>query len=154
MHETVAFNYFDISIGNLLLYKSDLPAVMGNVANAISNQIRSGGETGDNNNATIVNGAAVFNEVYIRVRWAWLILPVSEMLLAAVLLVAVIVVTRGGPMVKESVVACVMYGMDDPEREAVRSRRPVTRGEMDEAAKRLDVRLLKTGDGQMRFVRE
>ncbi|KAK0729515.1 hypothetical protein B0H67DRAFT_1701 [Lasiosphaeris hirsuta] len=132
------------------LYTSDLQTVTSNIAFTLTNQIRSK-EPGDNSEADQATGTAFFKEVYINVRWGWFVLPIIETVLVAGLLAAVIVSTRGEALVKESVIAYFMYGLDERVRGELERQKPVTAEEMAEAAK-INVRLLKSGSGQARFV--
>ncbi|KAK3347033.1 hypothetical protein B0T25DRAFT_460941 [Lasiosphaeria hispida] len=132
------------------LYTSDLKSVTRNIALTLSNQIRSK-DPGDNSVADQTTGTAFFREVYINVRWGWFVLPIVETVLVAGLLAAVIVSTRGEALVKESVIAYFMYGLDERVRGELEGQKPVTADEMAEAAK-IDVRLLRSGSGQVRFV--
>ncbi|KAJ8119469.1 hypothetical protein ONZ43_g3583 [Nemania bipapillata] len=66
---------------------------------------------GDNVNTTTLSGYEVFTESYYRVDWAWLALPALEVLLASILLVATIIMTRHQPALKNSAIALLIHGL-------------------------------------------
>ncbi|KAK8074284.1 hypothetical protein PG994_005183 [Apiospora phragmitis] len=91
------------------LMNSPFDKISTDLAAALTNQIRSV-DPGDNYNATTVQGQAVYDETYIRVRWPWMILPLVETALAALLLVASIIATGGMPLWKTSGLAFLVSG--------------------------------------------
>ena len=135
------------------LYTADLETALPNLAAALTNQMRSV-EPGDNTKAQQVRGTAFFSETYIHVRWGWLVLPMAEIMLVAALLVAVIVATRHETLVKESVVAYFVYGTDAMMREGLEAHNTavaMSGDEMAEAAKGVEVKLVKDGNGALRL---
>jgi len=138
------------------LYTTDLETAIPNLAATLTNQMRSV-EPGDNTEAQQVRGTAFFSETYISVRWGWLVLPMVEIMLVAGLLVAVIIATRHETLVKESVLAYFVYGADERIRgglEANSTAAVISGDEMAEAAKGVDVKLMKDGSGALRLRRE
>ncbi|KAK1753961.1 hypothetical protein QBC47DRAFT_325058 [Echria macrotheca] len=135
------------------LYTSDLKNVTRNVAATLSNQIRSA-DPGDNSLSKEAAGTVFFREVYVRVRWGWVVLPVAEVVLVAVLLAAVVIATRGEPLVKTSVIAYLVYEMDERARERLERWSPVTGEEMEAASKMVNVRLSRFGDGRVKLVED
>ncbi|KAK8005703.1 hypothetical protein PG990_011740 [Apiospora arundinis] len=97
-----------LDLGSALL-NSPLDKVTADISAALTNQIRSV-DPGDNYNATTVKGKAVYDETYIRVRWPWIILPLVEITLSAVLLLASIMATSGMPLWKTSSLAFLISG--------------------------------------------
>ncbi|KAK6856418.1 hypothetical protein PG995_006605, partial [Apiospora arundinis] len=97
-----------LDLGYALL-SSPFERVTVDLAAALTNQIRSV-DPGDNYNATTIKGKAVYDETYIRVRWPWMILPLAEITLSALLLVASIIVTWGMPLWKTSGLAFLVSG--------------------------------------------
>jgi hypothetical protein len=92
-------------------YHKNISEVMGNLALTLSNHTRNPNER-ENMNATMFNALAFFSEVYIAVRWGWVLLPLAETALVAVLLVAVILSTTGEPanlmaLVPKSTILCI-----------------------------------------------
>ncbi|KAI1244604.1 hypothetical protein MGN70_014480 [Eutypa lata] len=69
-----------------LMYEIDLETFTENIAEALTNQMRSN-TAGDNMDATIVLGEAFTNETFIHARWEWLILPLFLATLTGCLLV-------------------------------------------------------------------
>jgi len=86
------------------MYGADLHDMTESLASMLTNLMQSAGTSsegnsgvsGDNANATTTKpeeGRAYFREVYIHVRWGWLVLPMAETLLTAVLMGVVIYVS-------------------------------------------------------------
>ncbi|KAM5346312.1 hypothetical protein ACJ41O_009317 [Fusarium nematophilum] len=141
-----------LNIGTFL-YTSDLRNITENVATTLTNQIRSN-SSGDNSEAFTVEGEAFISEVYIKVRWGWLILPMIESALALALLIVVIVATRSQPVLKESVMPYIIYGREAEVTDALQSADPVTGEEMSKAAEKVSVRLVKMDGASRGFVVE
>jgi hypothetical protein len=94
-----------------------------------------------------VRGDAYAEELYVRVRWQWIILPAFLELASLVLLVLTIVHSRREdvPIWKSSVLALVYHGVDDlHDRGTLASERL---SGMELIAKAADVQLLKNEDG-------
>lgn len=90
-------------------------------------------------------------EPHVEVRWAWLILPAALNLLAAVFLVSTILGTRAqkAPLWKSSVIAPRFHQLECPSLLLISD--PKTLGEMDEQAKKVNVKL-KTSDNDGRLL--
>ncbi|KAI8721336.1 hypothetical protein NCS52_00580900 [Fusarium sp. LHS14.1] len=88
--------------------ETDVEKLMNNLADTLTNQLRTN-DNGDNRNATTVNGTAFINEPVIMVRWEWFILPLMEVFLTVVLLFWVIVINKDGPLLKTSIMAYLIY---------------------------------------------
>ncbi|KAK8103196.1 hypothetical protein PG984_016342, partial [Apiospora sp. TS-2023a] len=145
------------------LMNSPFDQISANLSAALTNQIRSA-DPGDNYNATTVKGKAVYDETYIRVRWPWMILPIIEITLAAVLLVASILATGGMPLWKTSGLAfLVSGGWEEAEFDAFvkagRGRNKMDKETLDEWGKEVKARLIGGGEDEeakgarMRFER-
>jgi hypothetical protein len=137
------------------LYKSDLSNVTLNIADTLSNQIRSNNPTGDNFNVSTSPGTAFFNETYMRVRWPWLILPLAETALGAILLVITIVITRQQPLLKTSVIAYLTSGLEGWTEDDLDVARPrnVTQEKLEDLAEGMRARLEEDVGGRLRFRR-
>lgn len=96
---------------------TDLHQMTANVAATLSAQVQ-GQSPGDNKNLTMISGKAWVTETYIFVRWQWLILQLLETLVTVVLLVVTMIKTKEQPLVKNSTVASLLYGLEgwDPEK--------------------------------------
>ncbi|UPK90307.1 hypothetical protein LCI18_001242 [Fusarium solani-melongenae] len=90
--------------------ETDVEKLMTNLADTLTNQLRTN-DNGDNRNATTVNGTAFINEPVIMVRWEWFILPLMEVFFTVVLLFWVIVINRDGPLLKTSIMAYLIYSL-------------------------------------------
>ncbi|KAI1846971.1 hypothetical protein JX266_006846 [Neoarthrinium moseri] len=136
-------------------YQSDIAGVLRNISNAITNQMRSS-DPGDNYNATVIQGKATFNETYIRVRWPWMILPLAETALAAVLLAISIIMSRHQPLLKTSVIAYLtsrLEGWADEELDVGDSKR-LTQEKLEELAEGLRAQLEANSEGRLAFRRK
>ncbi|KAI0134372.1 hypothetical protein BJ170DRAFT_609542 [Xylariales sp. AK1849] len=136
-------------------YKSDLSTLITNVAETMTNQIRSF-SPGDNLNATTIQGRASFNETYIRVRWPWMILPLAETALAAFLLALSIFITDKQPLLKTSVIAYLTSKLDgwaDDELGIVADSSKLTQEKLEYLAEGMRARLEEDADGRLRFRR-
>ncbi|KAL8294630.1 hypothetical protein RB597_007752 [Gaeumannomyces tritici] len=91
----------------MFVYQSDLADLARRHAVTVDNMLHS---RASNTNATMREGTAFVVETYVRVRWAWILLPVIEAVGTAVLLVACIILTRRRPLLKDSALALLFYG--------------------------------------------
>ncbi|KAK8123019.1 hypothetical protein PG984_011689 [Apiospora sp. TS-2023a] len=117
------FSVAGVDLAYHLLAADDIGELARRVAGSFTTRIRNvDGPTADNYNATWVEGDAFMEESYFDVRWPWLILPLLETLLAGLLLVATMFVTRGEPLLKTSVLAFLLHPLagwtDDEMRPA------------------------------------
>lgn len=143
------------------LYLSNLTKVTDDVARMLSAQIRSrndGTLKGDNMNATTINGTVYGNVTFVHVWWGWVLWPVIESVLAALLLVCTITVTgsRTQPQLMTSALGLVYHGLDDQTVSHIQESllgRQETRGALGEVTRILVVRLTDDGDRGRRFVR-
>lgn len=94
-----------------LMYEIDLETFTENIAEALTNQMRSN-TAGDNMDATIVLGEAFTNETFIHARWEWLILPLFLATLTGCLLVLSIYATRRQALWKTSAVALLVQKLE------------------------------------------
>ncbi|KAL1860690.1 hypothetical protein Daus18300_009033 [Diaporthe australafricana] len=123
----------------------DLKAMTENIAAELSSQIRSSSNT----KLTSVVGAAFSSQVYIRVRWIWLTLPVAEVLVTCLALLFTIMANRGQPLLKSSVLALLASDVEQANLKEVS-------GLFNEDAKRKPMEDLKArfrigGDGRIVF---
>ncbi|KAK3693320.1 hypothetical protein B0T22DRAFT_476173 [Podospora appendiculata] len=140
----------------LFLLGADMAEVTANIATTMSNFIRSP-TTGENSNATVLGGQAFGRETYIHVRWGWLILPLSETLITAGLLVTTILYTGGlgKPLLKSSTLGLLFYPL---ERQLAREvddclEDGETEERLLEVAKGLVVQFRDDEEGKLRFMR-
>ncbi|KAK8023594.1 hypothetical protein PG993_011660 [Apiospora rasikravindrae] len=131
------------------LMNSPFDKVSSDLAAALTNQIRSA-DPGDNYNATTVRGKAEYNETYIRVRWPWMILPLVEVVLAALLLLASIIVTGGMPLWKTSGLAFLVAGGWEKEQfntftSVRKGREKMDKETLEEWGKEVKARLISGG---------
>ncbi|KAK8109469.1 hypothetical protein PG999_007606 [Apiospora kogelbergensis] len=120
---------YQFNLGYALLH-TPLETVTNNLATALTNQIRSV-DSGDNYNVATVKGNAVYNETFIRVRWPWLMLPLMEIALSALLLAASIIATGGMPLWKTSGLALLVSGGWEEDRFDTFARASERRQKMD-----------------------
>lgn len=130
------------------LYTTDMKNLTENLANTLTNQIRSKAP-GDNNNAEVFGGDAFVKEVYIRVTWAWLTIPVAETLTTAVLLVYCIGLSKHRRLLKTSLIALLVYGLDGWGADEIVNCEDAEK--LQTMAEGMRARLLEDGDGRLRF---
>ncbi|KAI1654098.1 hypothetical protein F4813DRAFT_382871 [Daldinia decipiens] len=139
----------DFSFGEFM-YHANLTNFTKNIEDTLSNQIRSSAP-GDNRDALTWPGQAFHQETYWHVHWPWIILPVAEVLITAVLLSVSIVLTRNQPLLKSSPLALLFhpldgYGGDEP----VHSMRESI-GNLEELAKGVYVEFREDDYGLLKF---
>jgi hypothetical protein len=129
-----------------------------NVSDSLTNQLR-GGRTqtlqdlGDNANATTSSGEAYWNETYVKVRWAWLIIPLLETVLVSILLVVTIVVTWNEVLFKTSVAALFVHGLDGWREDEVEVGEPETAEKLEKRMEGMVAGFERDGGGVLKFVR-
>ncbi|KAI1749371.1 hypothetical protein F4782DRAFT_542235 [Xylaria castorea] len=141
-----------LAIGFALM-NSNLSHVVSDIAETLTNQIRSN-NPGDNYNATTTTGEAFFNEPYIEVGWVYLTLPFSVTLFSAILLAITTVITAKQPLLKHSSVALLvnrLQGWDDEELDV---DGPQTQEKLDRLAETMVARLEEDQNGRRRLVRK
>ncbi|RYC59420.1 hypothetical protein CHU98_g6781 [Xylaria longipes] len=142
----------DFSVGEYMLY-ADLANVTRNVEETLSNQIRSS-SPGDNGWAEMWPGQAFYEETYWQVHWYWILLPVTEVLLAASLLAVSITVSRAQPLFKSSALALLYHGLDNIDEDpGLRGDWENNMDDLEKIAKHVDVELKKDLNGSLKFVK-
>ncbi|XXG94969.1 hypothetical protein Hte_001228 [Hypoxylon texense] len=135
------------------LQNSDLKSVITDIADTLTNQIRTK-DHGDNYNASIITGAAFFNETYIHVRWGWMALPLAEVLLTALLLVLSIMITRGQPLLRQSVIALLTNRLEGWSEDELHVPEPQTQEKLDDLAEKMLAKLEADDVGHFKFLRK
>ncbi|KAF6831544.1 hypothetical protein CPLU01_06710 [Colletotrichum plurivorum] len=135
--------------GNVI-YTADMAQMVDNVASALSSLVWSN-ET-DNLSAEKFPGDAFVTESYIHVRWQWITAVLVEALLAAALLVASIIAVRGDPLLKASVIALLVHGLEDWRD--IEVLQPETSTTLEESSEEVVVRLMDNGAGRRLFVKQ
>jgi hypothetical protein len=108
---------------------------------------------GDNMNVTTISGYMVLNEIHIRVRWVWLTLPLFETLFTCVALAITIFLCWGQPLLKNSAIALLIYGLSGWSQEDLRMPMPKTSDELDKLAGLMTAQLGTDNGGSVRFIR-
>lgn len=134
------------------LYTSDIGNATANLATTLTNQVRSV-DPGDNANATMVAGDVYVKETYISVNWPWLILPFAETLLVVVLLGVSIFLTSGQPLLKTSLIALLVYGLDGWTKKDVAIAGGEDTDKLKHLAENMNARLVDDGEGGLHFAR-
>ncbi|KAI1145894.1 hypothetical protein F4825DRAFT_442437 [Nemania diffusa] len=143
----------DLLAVGFALMNSNLSHVVSDIAETLTNQIRSN-DPGDNYNATTTAGKAFFDEPYIEVQWAYLVLPLIVTLLTAVLLVVTIIVTDKQPLLKHSSMALLVNRLHGWADEELDVNGPQTQEKLDELAEVMVAGLEDDENGRMRLVRK
>lgn len=98
---------------------ADMEKLTSDIATTLTNQLRSS-NPGDNKDAKMVKGTAYIRESVIVVRWEWLILPATATFLMVVLLVWNILLVKGAPLLKASVLPYLFYPLQGWRAEELR----------------------------------
>ncbi|KAK7956545.1 uncharacterized protein PG986_005767 [Apiospora aurea] len=143
------------SLGTLLpmgyyMNLTDHATLTGRIAEGVSAQMRSKTPAGDNDDLTMLEGAALRAETYIHARWPWVLLALIEVVAAAVLVTATIFITRGQPLLKSSVMALLLHGLDGWEEEG-KAGSLETEKDLEERSKGMTARLCEDDNGWLRF---
>lgn len=134
------------------LYTTDIKNLTDNLARTLTNQVRSIAP-GDNNNATTLAGNAFVKEVYIRVTWPWLIIPLVETLATAVLLVYCIVLSKHRLLLKTSLIALLVHGLDGWSADEIKLPASEDAEKLETMAEGMRARFMENGDGRLQFVK-
>lgn len=132
------------------LYASDLNVVTQNLADTLTNQIRST-SPGDNLNSTKLAGNAYITETYIRIRWQWIVVPLAEAVLTCVLLIISIFTTRSEPLLKSSVLAFLFHPLEGLRAEDLNMNEINTPSKLEEVSETMMAKLETGKDGRVRF---
>ncbi|KAI8633796.1 hypothetical protein F5Y19DRAFT_462068 [Xylariaceae sp. FL1651] len=158
---TVYHNVYrpDIGPGNTLLavgfalMESNLSLVIPNIADTLTNQIRSN-NPGDNYNATKLAGKTFFDEPYIQIRWDYFILPALVTSLSAILLTITIIITDKQPLLRHSLMALLINRLDGRSDEELDVHKPQTQEKLDHLAESMLASLEADGQGRMKLVKK
>jgi hypothetical protein len=95
----------------------------------------------------VINGTATRYELYVNVRWPWIILPAALQILALVFLILVILNTRrhGIGAYKDGVLATLFHGIDEDRRRLMEPLNEVD--DMEELAEEINVQLANGATG-------
>ncbi|KAI6087467.1 hypothetical protein F4821DRAFT_277688 [Hypoxylon rubiginosum] len=97
-----------ISLDNMAV---DIGDIASNIAEAVNGMITSH-DIIQNPYLQYIEGTAYYEEVYIHVRWGWLVLPVLEMAITSVFLAITIWLSRDQPIFKSSILPYLAHGLE------------------------------------------
>ncbi|KAF2430252.1 hypothetical protein EJ08DRAFT_660982 [Tothia fuscella] len=140
-----------LNIGSYF-YTSDIANITRDVADALTNQLRSK-DPGDNANATLWKGKAFFKETYVYVRWPWLIIPLLETLLVSLLLGITILITRNEPLFKSSVISLLVHGLDGWTQDELDIPGTQTAEKLDKLAEGMKTEFMQNQAGRLKLLR-
>ncbi|KAF2495366.1 hypothetical protein BU16DRAFT_561648 [Lophium mytilinum] len=143
--------YFNLNVG-YLLQSNNISNVTQNIADTLRGLMRSD-TAGDNRNVTMLKGEAFYNTTFVEVRWPWIILPLAETLLTVVLLAISIALTRQQPLLKTSVMAFLVHGLEGWSDDELAVGRPETAESLHGMAKGMTASFRENGRGRLKFVR-
>ncbi len=125
---------------------SNIPETMDRVAAAMTNRLR-------DVSSLNVQGQSGSMELYVRVSWLWLVLPILSVFLGTVLLISVITVTgkHQMPIWKTSELALLFHGLDFLLDDTVETRKV---SEMEEIAMAMQVKLGHGSGGALKLQRK
>lgn len=115
---------------------ADMEKLTSDIASTLTNQLRSS-NPGDNKDAEMVKGTAYIREPVIVVRWEWLILPAAATFLMVILLVWNILLVKGAPLLKASVLPYLFYPLRGWKEEELRIAGVQTVEKLDVLAARM-----------------
>ena len=143
LHGSLSDDKFTNMLLNGLTSSPDIPKTMDRVAAAMTSRLR------DMSNHT-VRGQSVSIDLYVRVSWLWLLLPVFSVTLGTVLLVSVMITTRKHklPIWKTSELALLFHGLDFRVDDRVKMHKA---SHMEDIALALQVRLGRNGNGVLKL---
>lgn len=128
------------------LNEGDIPATLDSIARGLTDYVRRLSP-----NSTEVQGVAYYSEVYVEVKWAWLILPASLVLLSSGLLAYTVTLSpqAGKHVWKSSITALFFHRLEGqrPEDHEVRSLK-----QLDDISKKTHVRLAEDAEGNIAFI--
>ncbi|KAJ4321744.1 hypothetical protein N0V84_005177 [Fusarium piperis] len=124
---------------------ADMEKLTSDIATTLTNQLRSS-NPGDNKDAEMVTGTAYIRESVIVVRWEWLILPATATFLMVVLLVWNILLVKGVPLLKASVLPYLFYPLQGWREEELRIAGDQTVEKLDALAGRMQGKM-EANDG-------
>lgn len=128
------------------------------ITNAAGNLIRSGWDmNGENKESYMVGVLADGNELYYQVKWPWVALPIGEVAAVAFLLALTIWKNRGQPLLKDSVAAYLLYGLQgwsETELDTLLPNGDESGPALRKVAKGMKARLARDDHGRWRFKRE
>lgn len=159
--ETLLASVIDDMVGEnvyfqtLFLYPFDMVNFTRNIADTF-NSLLTANTMRINTNLQMLPGTAHYDEVYIQVRWYWLILPVMETILTGLrlLLGISIKICRNEPLFKNSVLAYLVYGLEGWEKGEINVRSPESVVELEEVLGRQIAQLGRGEDGLLKLRKE
>ena len=137
--------------GNFM-YNGNITQIASDIADTLTHEIRSSNLDGQA--ATLLQGEVLVTETYINVRWPWLILPATETILATVLLLWSMWISRKSPLWKSSALAAYYHplrGWNDDDL-GVYGHESV--GSQERLAEKMTVALQADTDGRLRMLRK
>lgn len=134
----------------IYMYTTGIEQSMRNIATTLSTQLQSNAE-GDNMFSTPVPGRAHVLELYFRVRWGWAVIIFVEVTSVAALLAATIHMTSGMPLLKDSVFAFLVHGLEGWG--SIRPPQPENIRVLDRIGAEVTARFESGSDGITKFVK-
>ncbi|KAI4861157.1 hypothetical protein F4820DRAFT_465033 [Hypoxylon rubiginosum] len=98
-----------------------------------------------------LEGEVYYEEVYVHVRWFWFTLPILEMVLTTVFLVATIVLNREQPVFKNSVLPYLAHGLEGWQSGELDIQPPESVERLEEVLFKQIATLNRGQDGQLRL---
>ncbi|KAF2113674.1 hypothetical protein BDV96DRAFT_688637 [Lophiotrema nucula] len=149
-----SFPYSDSVFTDYIISTDQMPQLMDAFATYITNIFA----TRRNPDARNVTGAAYGPDLYVRVRWPWLIMPLSMVIFTGAFLINTITQSRRRPYrYKSSIVALLLHGLDgwtDKELEGLEIKNSANSHSLTRAARTMQVALQKNEAGRLKFIKE
>lgn len=143
--ESTFDNGASIYTGPVLFSRPNVTALFEDITKSLTHHI----ETGPN--STLPNGTSSISEIYVLVRWPWVILP-TVVVIGAVFLAAIVFVNHRSDvrLWKASLKPLLFHGLDGWKLDEVDAD---TVGGMEKLAKEMKAQLAKNEEGRLRLVR-
>jgi hypothetical protein len=139
-----------LDYGNYLL-NNNMTQIASDLADTLTHEIRSAKLDGQT--ATLLEGEVLVRETYIDVRWGWLVLPLTETILATVLLLSSIVVSWRGPLWKSSALAPYLHPLRGWDEKVLDVNGYESTGAMQRLTSKMTAALEQDTDGRLKMTR-
>lgn len=137
-----------------LLYPANVSQAVTGMADSINNFLRT-------RNATVAHGTIWDQDTYYSIKWIWITLPISLVLLSTIFLIVTSLVNtkHTAPLWKSGLLPYLFHGpgsewWEDDERRELREGLLERNYDMEDRAKGIAARLRRAEEGETRFMRD
>lgn len=132
-----------------ILAQQDIHTTTHNIALSLSNAL----QNPVNTNATLIAGIALQQQVFVQVRWAWLVIPASLSIAGAVLFVVCIISSDASPtpLLKSSALASLLHGLAGFSEDQMRPPSCEDSKALTDKTKSMTAQLRRGAEGVLKF---